>query len=341
MKWILMFSMFIVFFHPIWNPQKEENYQPITAENLELLEEISVLEFEVDDNINSINQMAFHPSNSTLYSLEFNETIRVWDMNSLEFLEVLDLPTEYATSFMISPEGDSILYGGWDFTQQSDFATLNFWDITQETNDVIHREGNDNIEQIAFSSSGDQFAVAGWDDYSIRIWNVETNEMVATLYGHSDVVTQIAIVDDLYLVSSGQDGLVNVWDLASLELLESFDGYFFILNSPNSALLVLSGSNTESNHTLVDLSTLEISSTYEIEGTPFAFNQRGDVIAVIGVLGEIWLHDFESGERIIHVGANNGNFPPPIAFSPDEKYLALQSGLGNVAIWAVPSQESE
>lgn len=345
MKLILMFTMLIALFYPVTTyTQEETNYQPITTDNAELLEEISVFEFDVDNNANGINQMMFHPSDSILYSLEFNETIRVWDIQTLEFVGFLDLPTEYATSFVISSQGDTLLYGGWDFTDQPDFATLNLWDISQEENNVVQREGNDNIDQMAFNSSGDQFAVAGWDDYSIRLWNIESNEMIANIDGHSDVVTRLEFVDDSHLISSSQDGTVNVWDLSSFELLESFDGFYFVVNPSNRELLVLPGSNAEFSYMLVNLDTLETIDIYEIEGAPFAFNRSGDVVAVINDIGEIWLHDFESGTRMIRVGANSGNFPPPIAFSVDDRYLALPSlsaQSGSISIWAVSPQEND
>ncbi|MEM6528950.1 MAG: hypothetical protein AAF653_11700, partial [Chloroflexota bacterium] len=66
------------------------------------------------------------------------------------------------------------------------------------------------------------------------------------------------------------------------------------------------------------------------------FNTSGDLITIV-YDGEIWLADFESGERLVAIGYYGGNFPPPIAFAPDGKYIAVPVGPGEIGIWGVPA----
>ena len=88
---------------------------------------------------------------------------------------------------------------------------------------------------------------------------------------------------------------------------------------------------------MVDINSPDLVEEYKIEGNPFAFNHSGDLVVIIDI-GEIWINNFETGEKIIRLGSGYGNFPDAIAFSPDDRFIALQTGLGNIAIWAVPSQ---
>lgn len=72
------------------------------------------------------------------------------------------------------------------------------------------------IWKVIFSPDGRWLASAGGDG-QIRIWDVATNQLLATLTGHSSAVTSIAFkMDRNLLASGGLDGTVRFWDLQKI-----------------------------------------------------------------------------------------------------------------------------
>lgn len=67
---------------------------------------------------------------------------------------------------------------------------------------------------IAFSPDGSVLASAGWEDKSIRFWDVATGQPLGGPYlGHTDWIDGIAFsYDGDSLVSGSQDGTVRLWD---------------------------------------------------------------------------------------------------------------------------------
>ncbi|MEM6527952.1 MAG: hypothetical protein AAF653_06635, partial [Chloroflexota bacterium] len=128
-------------------------YEPITADNVERIQQIALL---THDSENTISQLTFHPSDRTLFSLA--GVISLWDIETGSMLKELLLPTDYATSFSIHPNGNYLLYGGWDLTDHANFATLNHWNLNTDENTLLFREGNDDIEVITFNQDGKLYA---------------------------------------------------------------------------------------------------------------------------------------------------------------------------------------
>ena len=53
------------------------------------------------------------------------------------------------------------------------------------------------------------------------MWNIEINELIATLEGHSDEVTCLAFNnDETELFSCSSDGKIIVWDLKTKTLIQ-------------------------------------------------------------------------------------------------------------------------
>lgn len=337
MKWINGIGLLLIFLGTtVVYSQDAEAYLPINMHNIDSLEIVATFDIDTDGNRNGISTLQFHPLNGVLYSVEFNESIRTWDMDSFEFIETLNLPTEYVTTFSIHPDGELLIYGGWDIEAQPDFTTLNRWEIDQRENELLLRQGDEGINEIAFSPDGGLFAVVELESPVIQIWTTETFEQVALLSGHNEPVNHIAFLTNEQLISSGDDGQVHIWDVNNGVMLHTFEGHFFVSHPSEQSLLI----STENEFQIIHLSESGMFEAipYSISGSPFAFNPAGDILAVVEE-GEVWLYDFQEGERIRSVGGYFGNFPPPIAFSSDGYFLATPgSPLGSVSIWAVPVQ---
>jgi WD40 repeat protein len=90
---------------------------------------------------------------------------------------------------------------------------VTLWDMSQFPDQIVPTfqlddpdNTNDNTLTMTFSHSGELLAVAG--DPEIRIWNVETGELLTVLLGHQEAIEALAFSpDDTLLASAGSGGL--------------------------------------------------------------------------------------------------------------------------------------
>lgn len=59
----------------------------------------------------------------------------------------------------------------------------------------------------------DSFIASGSTDKTIKVWNIDEDELVFTLNGHTATVSTLTSIGNKYLVSGSKDKTIKIWDL--------------------------------------------------------------------------------------------------------------------------------
>ena len=81
------------------------------------------------------------------------------------------------------------------------------------------------VSAVAVTPDGRR-AVSGSDDGTLKVWDLEQGELLATLEGHGDSVRAVAVTPDgRRAVSGSDDRTLKVWDLEQGALLATLEGH--------------------------------------------------------------------------------------------------------------------
>jgi WD40 repeat protein len=99
------------------------------------------------------------------------------------------------------------------------------------------------VMTFSFSPDGTMLA-SGHGDHNIRLWDVETGEIIHILKGHTGNVDSVAFSPDGLLLASGEANsgyTIKLWDAASGEEIAALTGHhenvYSLAFSPNGRLL--------------------------------------------------------------------------------------------------------
>lgn len=213
------------------------------------------------------------------------------------------------------------------------------------------------VQSVAITPDGTKVASGSFDG-TIKIWHLETGELIQTLTAHSDageIISSIAISPDgqtLVSSSNSYGGNIKIWDLSTGLLISTLKaqgvGVSVVAISPDSQLLA-SGGN-DGSIKLWHLALGEELGTFSGHfGRVFsvAFSANGKFLASGGEDGSIHLwnlsriqgkvgFDFQPDRRFL----GHTNAVHSVAFSPDNQRLASGSADKTIKLWNVETGEA-
>ena len=81
------------------------------------------------------------------------------------------------------------------------------------------------VDALAVTADG-RWAVSGSEDWTLRLWDLEKNQVVRTFEGHAGIIHTVAITPDGRLALSGsEDRTIRLWDLESGQMRRSFKNH--------------------------------------------------------------------------------------------------------------------
>lgn len=162
--------------------------------------------------------MSFHPSGDFLLVGSESETVRIYDVKTLQCFT----PKAFAAP---PPPPINRQSGGSDESAASAAAAQHQHQVQQQG---PHRGG---INHIEYAPTGSVFISASQDG-SIKVWDAISGKVVRTIEGahsgkgrmYSGATSATISKNGRYILSGGMDSTSKLWDLGSGKLIHSFLG---------------------------------------------------------------------------------------------------------------------
>ena len=148
--------------------------------------------------------VAFSPDGQMLASASWDQTVRLWDVETEQLLHILTGHTNHVHSVAFSPDGQTLVSGSWD-------GTIRLWQTHNGKPKKTLTDHSSGVASVVFSPDGKMLASGA--DQTILLWNTSTWQVERTLTGHTSVVDTVAFSPDGATLASGsRDKTIRLWN---------------------------------------------------------------------------------------------------------------------------------
>ena len=324
-----------------------EIYQQLLAAcNLEKEEPASAPQNEADEieqktislgHTSFVRSVAISQDGTRALSGSDDGTVRLLDLETGNFLKVMEGHTDSVRSVAISQNGTRALSG-------SDDCTLRLWDL--ETGNLLKVvEGHThNVKSVAISNDATR-ALSGSSDKTVRLWDLETGNTLKVMEGHTQSVRSIAISQNgTRALSGSSDKTLRLWDLETgntLKVMEGHISYVWSVAISNDATRALSGSSDKT----LRLWDLETGNTLKVmDGhTNYVWSVAISNDATLALSGSsdktVRLWDLETGKSL-KVMEGHTNYVWSVAISNNATRALSGSSDKTVRLWDLETGKS-
>ena len=196
--------------------EDERKQQQEDDERKRKLENTS-LAYKLIKHSHYVYSLAFTPDGQTLVSGSWDNTVKLWQMNTRQEIQTLTGHSDDIRCVIVSPDGQTLASSGED-------KTIKLWQLSTG-NEIRTLTGHSSwVFCLAISPDGQTIA-SGSDDKTIKIWRLSTGTALRTLTGHSSSVRALAISPNgNTLVSGSDDKTIKIWQLSTGKELHTLTG---------------------------------------------------------------------------------------------------------------------
>ena len=197
---------------------------------------------------------------------------------------------------------------------------------------------------LAISPDGRLLASASHDS-TVRMWNAETGDVIATLAGQDLSLYHSQLdfsPDGRLLLAPGPDGSASIWDAQSCELRASLTEHSLNVISCGfsyDGTCMFTQTRSENSLRLWDTETAKLIKRIVVDGTVVGatFCPISNQIAIHQGNGWVSIWNATNGDQVSRWHAHEQ--VTMVTFSPDGKLLATAGGYGDgeIKLWVVPN----
>lgn len=287
----------------------------------------------LEGHYRTINSLAFSPDGKTLAGAGFDQFIRLWSLEESKVKWVLKGHTDAIKSIAVSHDGKKLVSGGvdktvklWDLESGDEIFTIEGHEestITTIVNRILRKDDisighKGTITSVGFSLDGTVIA-SGSTDETIKLWSVETGELINTISGYIHPIHCLAFspngkylatgcIDDPTKLKGPQKGVpsnnkfIGIWSATKGGLIRSINVKSYdirsIVFSSDSKILATGGWDYTSNKETIRL--------WDVESAKLVRPCEGHLSVV-----------------------------ECVDFSPDNRYLVSGSDDKSIKLWSV------
>lgn len=196
-------------------------------------------------------------------------------------------------------------------------------------------------------ATGDNLIAVAHDSGKIRLWKRDTEELVATLVGHDDVVQRVEFSPDgKMLASASDDGTIGLWETSSGRLLRRVaghaEGVVSLCWGADSTLYTAGDREVKQwrDPWQVPLATIGPLATTIVD---FDVASDQSLLAIAGAnpnsvySGSVSLWHMPAGELLLEIPHRNKG--TAIAFHPSGNKLAFGTQMGDLLLWDIATPD--
>lgn len=165
---------------------------------------------------NRIVRTKFHPSGKYIASASFDQTWRLWDVETQQQLLLQEGHSKEVYTLGFQNDGALIASAGLD-------AMGYVWDLRTGKSIMIINGHIKPIYGLDWSDNGYQLAT-GSADGSIKIWDLRMTKDIFTIPAHNKIISEVKF-HNKFLASSSYDGTVKIYSADNWITLHTLEGH--------------------------------------------------------------------------------------------------------------------
>jgi WD40 repeat protein len=279
-----------------------------------------------------VNSVSFSPDGR--YVASADKSVKIWDVDSGKEVHNLKGHSDSVSSISFSENGKFLASGSGD-------KTVIVWDV--DSGKEFRKLEGHSAWVTSVSFFGNQNIASGSQDYTTRIFNMETNKVKILKKQNKKISSVSFSTDGRYLVTGDYNHDVLIWNVDNAELFRELRGHTKIVNSvcfsPNGRY-VASGSNDAT----VRIWNVVDGNDRKLEGhtdwvLSVSFSPDGRYVASGCRDKTVRIWDIDSGNEVNKLEGHT-DWVTSVSFSKNGQYIASGSRDNTVRIYKFDNTSS-